>query len=162
MIGVSRVAEQCSQQFSVVFEDVKFSLEQHGETIAQRAGMRELLMRNDMMFPLHALVVGHYQRLFAGKVMVGQTERHSSLAGYLAHRRFVKTMLPKQSNRSVEDLLLRRLAASHFFDGARIFGPGIGHPRNDFSAFRERHIEHVQYYVTMRCRSQGKIRTCST
>ncbi len=119
MLGVSRVAEQRPQEFSIIFEDVELSLQQHGKTIAQGAGVCEFLMRDDAMFLLHTLVVGHYQRFFAGKVVISETKRHSSLTCHLAHCRFIETALAKQSDSGVEDLLLCRFATADLFDRPR-------------------------------------------
>src|SRR6266403_3394854 len=154
MLGVSRVAEQRPQEFSIIFEDVELSLQQHGKTIAQGADVREFLMRDDTMFSLHALVIGHYQCFFAGKVVISQTKRHPSLTCHLSHCRFVETTLAKQSNSGVEDMLSCRFATAEVFAQRRMRPQG-GLRSGGYSCVGRKDIEHVQYFDTGILESQA-------
>ena len=103
MLGVAAIAEERTQQPSILLHDVDLGVERRAQPIPKAFATGERLAGPQQVFFLHVVVVGADDGFLALEVVVGGAEGETCAAGDVANRGFLEPAFTEKGKRGVED-----------------------------------------------------------
>jgi hypothetical protein len=117
MCWIAGVAEQRAEKFAIVGKDVELGMQQHYESVAKRAAAGQLPFCYGPVLALYTLVVRHYKRFLAGKVVIGRAEGATCGFGNVAHCGLVESYFAEESDSGSQNVIASRVAEARLLGG---------------------------------------------